>query len=64
MSCDGLTRDFLSCSTNGIGLFMPREVLEIGVLAERHVIAHKVSQLEIDVSAATLLKSWRESNAI
>ena len=39
-------------------------LLEIGVLAERHVIAHKVSQLEIDAGAATLLKSWRESDSI
>ena len=39
-------------------------LLEIGVLAERHVIAHKLSQQEIDVGASTLLKSWRESDAI
>lgn len=39
-------------------------ILEIGILAERHVIAHKVPQQEIDVGAATLLKSWRENDAI
>ena len=39
-------------------------LLETGVLAERQMIAHRVSQQEIDVGAATLLKSWRESEAI
>jgi hypothetical protein len=39
-------------------------LLEIGALAERHMIAHKVSQQEIDVGATALLESWRESDAI
>ncbi len=37
---------------------------EVAVLSERHLIAHGVAQSYIDNAAATLLKEWRESDAI
>jgi hypothetical protein len=37
---------------------------ELGSRAEKHAMAHGVTRQQIDEGAATLLKAWREADAI